>query len=212
MAQLQLRPHSVGDIIDASFTVYRKRFGPMIAIGLLLVFIPFVVSLIGGCTSDGATTACDSALGWIGNIASQVGIVVASAGAALVAAEAYAGMRSDWRQSAAAALRRIIPIVVVTVVAAVLISIGFVLILVPGIFLATSFAVATPALMIERVGPIESLKRSWSLATGERWRIFGAGLSMIIISIIVFGIIAAIVYLALSGLTGLSDGDASYYV
>ena len=27
MAQLQLRPLSVGDIIDASFTVYRRRFG-----------------------------------------------------------------------------------------------------------------------------------------------------------------------------------------
>jgi len=212
MAQLQLRPHSVGDIIDASFTVYRKRFGPMIAISLLLVFIPFVVSLIGGCTAEGAITACDSAIGWIGSIASQIGVVVASAAAALVAAEAYAGMSSGWRQSAAAGLRRIIPIVIVTVVAAVLITIGFVFILVPGIFLATSFAVATPALMIERVGPIESLKRSWRLATGERWRIFGAGLSMIVISIIVFGIIAVIVYLALSGLAGLSDGDTSYYV
>ena len=112
MAQLQLRPHSVGDIIDASFTVYRKRFGPMIAIGLLLVFIPFVVSVIGGCTIEGAATACDSAIGWIGSIASQIGTAVASAGAVLVAAEAYAGMPSDWRQSAAAGLRRIIPIVV----------------------------------------------------------------------------------------------------
>ena len=212
MAQLQLRPHSVGDIIDASFTVYRKRFGPMIAIGLLLVFIPFVVSVIGGCTIEGAATACDSAIGWIGNIASQIGMAVATAGAVLVAAEAYAGTPSDWRQSAAAGLRRLIPIVVLTVVLIVLIGIGFVLILVPGIFLATSFAVATPALMIERVGPIDSLKRSWSLATGERWRLFGAGLSMIVISIIVFGIIAAIVYLALSGLIGLSDGDTSYYV
>ena len=212
MAQLQLRPHSVGEIIDASFTVYRKRFGPMVAVGLLLVFIPFVVSLLGGCTTAANTTSCDSAIGWIGNIASQIGVVVASAGATLVAAGAYAGIPPDWRQSAAAGLRRLIPIIVLTVVSVVVIIIGFALILVPGIFLATSFAVVTPALMIERVGPIESLKRSWRLATGERWRLFGAGLSMIIISVIVFGIIAVIVYLALSGLTGLSDGDTSYYV
>ena len=149
---------------------------------------------------------------WIGSIASQIGVVVASAGAALVAATAYAGVHADWRQSAVAALRRIIPIIVLTIVSAVAIGIGFVLILVPGIFLATSFAVATPALMIERVGPMESLKRSWNLATGERWRIFGAGLSMIIIGVVAFGIIAAIIYLVLSGLTGLSDGDAAYYV
>jgi flagellar biosynthesis protein FlhB len=212
MAQLQLRPHSVGDIIDASFTVYRKRFGPMIAVCLLLVFIPFVVSLIGGCTTANATTSCDTAIGWIGNIASEFGMVVASAATILAAAEAYAGIPSDWRQSAAAGLRRIIPIIVLTVVAAVLMTIGFVIVLIPGIFLAVSFAVATPALMIERVGPIESLKRSWRLATGERWRLFGAGLSMIIIAGIVFGILALIVYFALSGLAELGEGDASYYV
>ena len=212
MAQLQLRPHSVGDIIDASFTIYRRRFGPMIAVSLLLVFIPWVVSLVGGCTTVNNTTSCDSAIGWIGSIASQIGFVVASAAATLVAAEAYVGRSSDWRQSTAAGLRRIVPIVVVTVVAAVLIGIGAVLILIPGIFLAASFAVATPALMIERAGPIESLKRSWHLATGERWRIIGAGLSMIIIGIVVFGIIAAIVFLALSGLAGMGDGDSSYYV
>ena len=211
MAQLQLRSHSVGDIIDASFTVYRKRFGPMIAIALMLVFIPFVVGVIGGCTITELQTSCDTAIGWIGQIASQIGMVIAAAAAMLVAAEAYVGTSSDWRLSAAAGLRRIIPIVVATVVVTVAVAIGFVLVLVPGIFLAVSFAVFTPVLMIERVGPIESLGRSWRLVTGERWRLFGAGLSMIIISVIVLGIIGFVLYLVLSGLGGLSEGDASYY-
>ena len=97
MAQLQLRSHSVGDIIDASFTVYRKRFGPMIAIALMLVFIPFVVGVIGGCTITELQTSCDTAIGWIGQIASQIGMVIAAAAAMLVAAEAYVGTSSDWR-------------------------------------------------------------------------------------------------------------------
>ena len=58
---------------------------------------------------------------------------------------------------------------------------------------------------------MESLGRSWRLVTGERWRLFGAGLSMILISVIVFGIIGFVLYLVLSGLGGLSEGDASYY-
>ena len=65
-------------------------------------------------------------------------MVIAAAAATLVAAEAYAGTSSDWRNSAAAGLRRIIPIVVATVVVTVAVAIGFVLVLVPGIFLAVS--------------------------------------------------------------------------
>ena len=183
----------------------------MFAIAVALVFIPFVVSVIGGCTFDLAQVSCESAIGWIGSVASQIGVVVASAAATLVAAQAYAEMPSDWRQSAAAGLRRTIPIVVATVVVAIVLTIGFVLVLVPGIFLAVSFAVFTAALMIERLGPMESLGRSWRLVSGERWRLLGAGLLMIIISVIGFGIIGLVVYFVLSGLTGLSDGDASYY-
>ena len=169
MAQLQLRPHSVGDIIDSSFTVYRKRFGPMIGIALMLVFIPFVVGVIGGCTITELQTSwpsCDTAIGWIGQIASQIGMVIAAAAAMPVAAEAYAGTSADWRPSAAAGLRRIIPIVVATVVVTVAVAIGFVLVLVPGIFLAVSFAVFTPVLN-DREGRADGEPRT-VLAPGHR--------------------------------------------
>ncbi|MCY4621512.1 MAG: hypothetical protein OXD34_06720 [bacterium] len=52
MAQLQLRPLGVGEIVDATFTVYRRRFGPMFAIAVVLVFIPFLVSLVGGAAAS----------------------------------------------------------------------------------------------------------------------------------------------------------------
>ena len=128
------------------------------AIALMLGVIPFVVSLVGGCTITGFSTTCDSVIGWIGVVAFQIGVLVASAAAALVAAGAYAGLSSDWRKSATAGLRRTVPIIVATVVVAIAVTIGFALLIIPGIFLAISFAVFTPALMIERIGPMESLR------------------------------------------------------
>ena len=213
MAQLQLRPLGVGEIIDATFTVYRRRFGPMFAIALMLVFIPFLISLVGGCGLDArGMTSCTSPIGVLGQIAGSIGTLVAAVAAILVAAEAYAGVPSDWRRAMRIGLRRILPIIGATIVAAVLISIGFVLVIVPGIFLAVSFAVVWGALIIEGVGPMESIKRSWRLVAGERWRVFGAGLLVIITAIIVFGVVSAVIGFILSSGLGMSGGMAGYVV
>ncbi len=213
MAQLQLRPLGVGEIVDATFTVYRRRFGPMFAIALMLVFIPFLVSLVGGCSLDsGGITTCTSPIGWLGYYVSVVGSFVASVAAVLVAAGAYADVPSDWRSAMNTGIRRIVPIIAATIVAGVLIAIGFLLVIIPGIFLAVSLAVVWEALIIEDVGPMESIKRSWRLVAGERWRVFGAGFLVIVLSAIFFGIVSAVVWLILSTGLGVSGGIAGYLV
>ncbi len=213
MAQLQLRPLGVGEIVDATFTVYRRRFGPMFAIALMLVFIPFLISLVGGCSLDASgTTTCTSPIGWLAYIAGSIGTLVAGTAAALVAAEAYAGVPSDWRRATRIGLRRTLAIIGATIVAGVLIAIGFVLVIVPGIFLAVSLAVVWQALIIEGAGPMESIKRSWRLVAGERWRVFGAGLLVIIIAIIVFGVASAVIWLILSAGLGVSGDTGGYLV
>lgn len=81
---------------------------------------------------------------------------------------------------------------------------------VPVIFLEVSFAVFVPALVVERCGMVKSLRRSWSLVSGERWRLLGVGLMMLIIAIMA-ALIVGLTGWWLLGLAGFSDGDASYY-
>ncbi|MDE0139775.1 MAG: hypothetical protein OXM57_03825 [bacterium] len=213
MAQLQLRPLGVGEIVDATFTVYRRRFGPMLAIVLVLVFIPFLVSLVGGCSLDsGGTTTCSSPIGWLGYYAGVVGSLVAGVAAILVAAEAYADVPSDWRSAMSAAIRRIVAIIAATIVAGILLAIGFVLLIIPGIFVLVSLAVVWEALIIEGIGPMESIKRSWRLVSGERWRVFGAGVLVIVLMAIVVGVISAVIALILSAGLGVSGGMTGYLV
>ena len=213
MAQLQLRPLGVGEIVDATFTVYRRRFGPMFAIALMLVFIPFLVSLVGGCSLDsGGTTTCTSPIGWLGYYVGVVGSIVAGVAAVLVAAGAYADVPSDWRSAMSAGIRRIVAIIVATIVAGVLMAIGFVLLIVPGIFVLVSLAVVWEALIIEGIGPMESIKRSWRLVSGERWRVFGAGLLVIVLMVIFIGVVSAVIALILSSVLGVSGGMTGYLV
>ncbi|WP_420614078.1 hypothetical protein [Candidatus Spongiisocius sp.] len=54
MAQLELRPLGVGEIVYDSFTVYRRRFAPMVAVALVLGSIPFLSAWSGAAPSTRA--------------------------------------------------------------------------------------------------------------------------------------------------------------
>ena len=213
MAQLQLRPLGVGETIDATLSLGRRRFGPMLMVALVLAVIPFVLTLIGGChvnTSQMGQPVDCGTLGWIGNAAFWVATVVAAVVSTLVAAGAYADVAPDWRGAARFGLQNIWPILAATIVFGVTMVVGFIVLIVPGIILLISFGFYDAALMIERTGPMQSLGRSWRLVSGERWRIFLAVLVFVIIVITVFVIIGLVLSFLLSGLLGASNNFAVY--
>jgi|APHM01.1.fsa_nt_gi hypothetical protein len=63
----------------------------------------------------------------------------------------------------------------------VIIPIGYLLLLVPGVFLTVSFQFTFFAIAVEDKGIIDSLSRSWQLASGERLLLFGM---LIVISLL----------------------------
>ena len=69
--------------------------------------------------------------------------------------------------------RALLSAVVANVVVSIAVTLGFVALLLPGIFLSVSFVFVVFAIGVEDAGPIGSLRRSWELATGNRWRLFG---------------------------------------
>ena len=62
------------------------------------------------------------------------------------------------------------------------------LLVIPGIWLFVMYAVAVPALLLERVGPVQSLKRSYRLVKGRWWATFGT----LLVSTVLAGIVGAL--------------------
>jgi hypothetical protein len=58
------------------------------------------------------------------------------------------------------------------------------LVAIAGVILLIMWFVATPVCVVERLGPLVSLRRSSQLTKGHRWKIFGLMLLMIVLSII----------------------------
>ena len=80
--------------------------------------------------------------------------------------------------------RAFLSVLVISVVLGVAIPVGLALFVVPGLFLAVSFQFAVFAVAVEDTGPIEAFRRSWELASGNRWRLLAL--------VVLFGVIGGI--------------------
>jgi hypothetical protein len=80
-------------------------------------------------------------------------------------------------------VRAYLSIAVVSILLAIAIPLGFSMLFVPGIFLAVSFQFAVFAVAVEDAGPIDALRRSWDLSNGNRWRLFGLLMILLVLSV-----------------------------
>jgi uncharacterized membrane protein len=76
----------------------------------------------------------------------------------------------------------------------VAIGLGLLLFIIPGIILSCGMIITIQACVVEGLGPMDSLSRSWELTRGHRWRLF------------VLGVVWFLVYLGSFILSGLLIG------
>ena len=89
-------------------------------------------------------------------------------------------------------------LLVANILAAIIIGIGFILLVIPGIYLLVRFAFVSPAVVLERKGPGEALSRSAELVRGSWWRVFGIGLLVFILVAVANGVLGGVLVVLLS--------------
>jgi hypothetical protein len=88
----------------------------------------------------------------------------------------------------------VMPLLGVSILAGLGIVVGFVLLIVPGLYLMTIWSVVAPVTVLERPGVFAAFGRSRELVRGYGWEVFGVILVVIIVSIvasILVGLIAS---------------------
>ena len=84
--------------------------------------------------------------------------------------------------------RAVLSALVAGVIVSVSVTLGSVLLLLPGLFLAVSFLFVNFAVAVEDARAIPALRRSWALARGERWRLF----ALVVVAFVAFGTVGAV--------------------
>lgn len=156
---------SVGETLSEVFGIYRNQAGVLLPVAFWLFLI---VAIVNGLTEG------DFSLFWVSLV---VGLAVGTLYQGTVV-ELVRDVQDGRRDSSVGDLMRsALPVLGSLVAAGILaglgIGIGFVLLVVPGLYLATIWAVIAPAIVVERRGVFEAFRRSRELVRGHGWPVFG---------------------------------------
>jgi Uncharacterised protein family (UPF0259) len=155
-----------GRVIAETFSVYRDNLGPLLGSALVVFAIVELLSLLlGEADSDGLVL---------------LAIPLSLAGHALytgVVVKLVQDVRDGRRDSTvgdlfSAAAPAIGSLIVFTILYTLGVAIGFILLVVPGLILLTIWSLGPPAIVVERIGPIEAFGRSRRLVKGNGWSVF----------------------------------------
>jgi len=180
MTAFDLRPLTLGEILDRTFTLYRRNFLLFVGISAIpqtLVLALNVISLL---------LANKRAAGVLPGVGIVLGVVIAvvvivvtilayflSQGATILAVkDLYLGRTASIRESFRRTRVELWPIIGVGMLSGTAIIIGMILLVFPGIFIACRLFVSVPVLLTESRGPRDSMSRSWDLTQGAAGRAF----------------------------------------
>ncbi len=177
-------------MFEASVTIYRKRLRTLVTTAAVLV-LPYAV-LYAFLAEPVPVLPSEPTVEELREILTALGpwmlirlfiATVMFAAVIRTVVETYVGIESSWQRSTVAAINRLPALAVVTVLFWSGTILGWMFLLIPGIFLLVSWSACLPVLIVEGADPVSAMLRSWRMTSGRRWSLFGV---LVVASLLVF--------------------------
>lgn len=195
-----LRPQTVGEVLDTAFRIFRATLPkclPYATLSMLAAQLPNIYELLQGHPLQRSLLERHDGMFWlleiIGTIASLTlwGAIVRRQ-YALASGQPAAPEGGEL----SAALRRVPGLFAVSLLLGLAVAAGLLLLVIPGLIVATRLSSAVTAYLLTSRGVFGSLGHSWRLTAGNFWRltlIFSVGLVLMLVFYVLAGVIAAAV-------------------
>jgi len=192
-AAQSLRPRTIGDILDAAVQLYRHNFGVFLG-AIAIAEVPAATLAVGVAVLRGVAPffAADSgeespqagtaelvlffmaigatlvtvAVSWVANVLSTGAL-------AWLISQRYLGHSGTIREAYSAVMRQIWPLLATTLLVGLVVGIGAMLCLIPGIIFAVMYVFHVPIVMLEGLSTSRAMSRSQWLVRNDGWRVFG---------------------------------------
>lgn len=203
---------SIGRIFSRTFATIGANPLPMFSLAFVFIGLPGAVLNYGmqsfrysqGISPTGQFTAA-SLVTTTGFSLVTIVLAVLAQGAlirATIASNDGAPVR--FGDCAAIGLRKALPMIGLTLLIALMATVGLVLLIVPGIILYVVLSVAAPALVEENIGVFAALSRSAALTKGARWNVFAA----LFVALVLYWLISVVGGVALLAFGGVREAVA----
>jgi hypothetical protein len=179
--QFELRPMGVGDILDTALRLYRARFVPFLTISLV-VYVPYIALLLAlGLAVGGEPEVVQTPFGEQASLSPGATILVGLGnilfffllwplvqGAMIYnISAAYLGEQIGAGESYRRAASRLVSLLGTQILVGLVVCIGLVLLIVPGVIFGLWYMVILPVVLFESLGGSRAMSRSHALMGGN---------------------------------------------
>ena len=206
--QGSIPPKTVGDILSAAFNIYKANASQLIlVVAVVVIPLSLIAALFSGVvfaperirvTDAGGVVVLDYAgrslgiallLGAIGALIAVLISAILQAAILRAATQATIGDPVDVEASYRYGLKRFGSVILVSLLVGLIVAVGFLLLVVPGIIFLVFLSLSIPVLIVEGRRGTEAMGRSWNLVKGHFWHALG----VIVVVALIVGIISGII-------------------
>ena len=159
---------TVGGVISEAFELYGKH-------AATLIFAALAIFIVSGVIQGLLNEADSWILSFVGSIVSLVAWALFTGFVVSLVSDVRDGRRDFTAgELLSSGWHAVLPLIAFGILFGLGVGIGFLLLIIPGLFLLTIWSVGVPAIVVERAGVFEAFGRSHELVRGDGWTVFGA--------------------------------------
>ena len=182
-----LRPLSTGELLDRTFSLYRTHFVLFVAIFALphLAVLAFQCVALAFQTPGASLSRLFTTLAWSWGaiLLSMVASAASQAATVIAVSNVHLDRPASVTDSFSKIKNQIAGVIGLSLAVGILVGLGFIFLIVPGILLVMMWSLAIPIKVLENKGVGDSMTRSSELTKGNRSRIFVIWLLFVVLSI-----------------------------
>jgi len=187
----EIRAMSLGEILDTGFRLLRDHFGLLVGIGAVL-YVP--MALLGAYVTPNAART-DADVGMLlgaGAMLLLYFLVVSPVAAAAITyavGEVFVGRSTTISECLRLGFAVLLPLAGTTLLLSLAVIVGFLLFIIPGIYLALSYLLAWQVMVLEKTFGLAAMRRSRDLMRGHLLR----GFAVLFVSGLIVAVVGGVV-------------------
>ena len=184
---------TVGGVLGEAYDLYRRFFKQFFLVAAAVFVLLDLLTAIAADANGDQASAGGAFWTIVSLVVGIVGSLWVQGALTATVADVRDGRADDDIETT---YKRVRPVLGTLFVAGILaglgIALGFVALIVPGLFLAARWSLVTPVVVLEKLGATDALRRSWELVRGQTWTVLGVVLLTLLLALVAHGVFAAV--------------------